>query len=143
MRIELKTITGEENKLTVQRFIDEFQTAGREDVGLEILSENFVDHSALPPLTPDCDGVIQLMRMLRKAFSEFHVEIHDQLADDDKVVTRKTFHGKHTGEFFSVPPTLRPIRLGVIDILRLENGKLVEHWCQVDLAGLMNQITTP
>ena len=131
----------EENKTTVQLFVNEFQTNGNEAIAFEILAENFVDHSAIPPFSPDRDGVIQLMRMLRNAFSDFRAEIHDQIAEGEKVVTRKTFHGKHTGEFFGIPPTNRPIQLGVIDILRLENGKFVEHWCQVDLAGLMKQIT--
>lgn len=131
----------EENKAIVRRFINEFQSAGNETVGLEILAENFIDHSAIPPFSPDRDGVIQLMRMLHSAFSDFRVEIHDQIAEGDKVTTRKTFHGTHTGEFFGVQATSRPIQLGVIDILRLEDGKFIEHWCQVDLMGLMNQIS--
>src|SRR5262245_58366594 len=97
------------NKLIVQRFINEFQTEGREEVAMEILAENFVDHSAIPPFTPDRDGVIQLFRMLRGAFSGFRVDIDDQLADGDKVATRKTFYGRHTGEFFGIAPTDRPI----------------------------------
>ena len=58
-----------------------------------------------------------------------------------KCVTRKTFYGKHTGEFMGIGATNRPVELGVIDILRIKDGQLVEHWCQVDFAGLMNQIT--
>lgn len=132
----------EENKRIVQRFIEEFQNTGNETVANEILAENFVDHSAIPPFTPDRDGVINLFQMLRNSFSDFRAEIHDQVAEDDKVVTRKTFYGTHTGEFFDVPATNRPIKLGVIDILRLQNGKFTDHWCQVDFAGLMQQITT-
>jgi predicted ester cyclase len=79
--------------------------------------------------------------MLRTAFDEFRAEIHDQVAEDDKVVTRKTFYGKHSGKFMGVPPTNRAIELGVIDILRLADGQFKEHWCQVDFAGLMQQIT--
>ncbi len=131
----------EENKALVRCFVEEYQSTGNEDVALEILADNFVDHSAIPPFTPDRDGVLQLMRMLRNAFSEFRGEIHDQVAEGEKVVTRKTFYGNHTGEFFGILPTNRPIQLGVIDILRIANGKFVEHWCQVDLAGLMQQIT--
>lgn len=132
----------EENKRIVQLFIDEFQIKGNESVGLEILAENFVDHSAIPPFMPDRDGVINLFRMLRNSFSNFRAEIHDQVAEGDKVTTRKTFYGTHTGEFFGIPATNRPIQLGIIDILRLRDGKFTDHWCQVDFAGLMQQITT-
>lgn len=132
----------EKNKTIVQRFINEFQTNGREKIAREILADDFVDHSAIPPFTTDRDGVIQLFRMLRSAFGEFRAEIHDQIAEDDKVVTRKTFYGKHTGEFMGIAPTNRRIELGVIDILRLADGRFKEHWCQVDFAGLMKQIGT-
>jgi predicted ester cyclase len=131
----------EENKAIVRRFVETYQSTGNEAVALEIMAENFVDHSAIPPFTPDRDGVIQLFRMMRGAFSDFRGEIHDQVAEGDKVTTRKTSYGTHTGEFFGVPPTNRPIQIGVIDILRLENGKFTDHWCQVDFAGLMSQIT--
>jgi len=129
-----------ENKQIVRRFIDEFQTDGREEIAHEILAENFVDHSALPPFTPDREGVARLFRYLRGAFSGFRAEIEDQICEGDKVVTRKTFYGRHTGEFFGVPPTGREIQFGVIDILQLKNGQFTDHWCQVDLAGLMRQI---
>lgn len=137
----LQQISTAENKALVRHFINEFQTNGRETVARELLADNFVDHSAIPPFSPDKEGVIQLFTMLRGAFSEFRAEIFEQVAEDDKVATRKTFYGRHTGEFFGIPATDRPIQLGVIDILRVSEGRLVEHWCQVDLAGLMNQIT--
>lgn len=114
----------EENKAVVQRFINEYQTDAREEVGLELLADDFVDHSALPGFSPDKKGVINLFRMLRGAFDGLRVEIHDQVADDRKVVTRKTFRGTHTGEFFGVPPTNRPIEFGVIDILTVSDGQL-------------------
>lgn len=134
-------MTTENNKAIVRRFVEEFQSKGREEVALEILADNFTDHSAVPPFTSDREGVIALFQMLRGAFSGFRAEIHDQIAEGDKVTTRKTFSGTHTGEFFGIPPTNRPIQLGVIDILRLENGQFIEHWCQLDFAGLMRQIT--
>jgi predicted ester cyclase len=100
-----------------------------------------VDHSAIPPFTPDRNGVIELFRVMRSAFSDFRAEIHDQVAEGDMVTTRKSFYGTQTGEIFGVPATNRPIQFGVIDILRIENGRFVEHWCQVDFAGLIQQIT--
>ena len=132
----------EENKLVVRRFIEEYQSNGREDVALELLADDFIDRSAFEGFSPDKNGVIQLFTVLRNAFSEFRAEIQDQVAEGDKVVTRKTFYGKHTGDFMGISPTNRPIEIGVIDILRVKNGQLAEHWCQLDFAGLMQQITT-
>jgi predicted ester cyclase len=62
------------------------------------------------------------------------------LADGDLVATRKTFRGTHTGEFMGIPPTGRDIELGVIDIVRYRDGRIVEHWSQVDQLGLLQQL---
>jgi predicted ester cyclase len=131
----------EENKAIVCRFINEYQTERREETADELIAEGFFDHSALPIFTPDKQGLKDLFNMLWNAFGGFRAEIHDQVAEGDKVTTRKTFFGTHTGEFLGVPATNRPIQLGVIDILTVKDGQIREHWCQVDMAGLMAQIS--
>ena len=62
------------------------------------------------------------------------------LADGDKVVTRKTFHGTHTGEFMGLPSTGNAISVDVIDIVRVRDGKFVEHWNVLDTLVLMRQM---
>lgn len=131
----------ETNKAIVRRFIEEFQNGRREETALELLAEDFVDRSPIGDFSPDRNGVIMLHSMLHAAFSGLNAEIHDQVAEDNRVATRKTFRGTHTGDFMGVPATGRPVEIGVIDVLRLDGGKIVEHWCQVDFAGLMGQIT--
>jgi predicted ester cyclase len=65
-------------------------------------------------------------------FSDLHlvltVEIHDQIAEGDKVTTRKTITGTHTGPLMGIAPTNKLIRIEVIDIVKLRNGKYLEHW---------------
>ena len=62
------------------------------------------------------------------------------IAEGDRVMTYKTFTGTHTGEFQGIPPTGRPVRFDVMDIVRLEDGQIVEHWGLVDQLGLMRQL---
>lgn len=130
----------EENKALVKRFVDEAQTKGRLDAVDEYLADDFVDHSALPGFTPDRSGVKQLFAMFRAAFPDFRAVVHDQLADGDKVVTRKTFHGTHKGEFLGIPATGKQVTIEVTDILRIVGGKITDHWNVVDLLGLMRQL---
>jgi predicted ester cyclase len=66
--------------------------------------------------------------------------IHDQIAEGDKVVTRKVFHGTHHGELMGVAPTGREVQIEVIDIVRVEGGQIVEHWNVVDRLGLLQQL---
>ena len=66
--------------------------------------------------------------------------IHDQLTDGDKVATRKTFHGTHQGPLMDIKPTGREVAWDVIDIVRVRDGKMVEHWNVVDTMALMQQL---
>jgi steroid delta-isomerase-like uncharacterized protein len=130
----------EENKAIVRRLVDEAQCQGNIGAVDEFLSDNFIDHSALPGFSPDREGVKQLFAMFRTAFPDFRAVIHDQIAEGDKVVTRKTFHGTHEGEFLGIPATGKEVTIEVIDILHLSGDKITEHWNVVDQLGLMRQL---
>src|SRR5215510_8044136 len=89
-------------KAVVRRSTEEVQSAGNFDVFEELFANDFVDHTPQPNTTPDKAGVRKLYTYLRKAFPDFHAEIHWQLADGDRVVTYKTCHGTHEGLFLGV-----------------------------------------
>jgi steroid delta-isomerase-like uncharacterized protein len=129
-----------DNEAIVRRFVDEYQTGGDESVAEEILADDFVDHSPFGPFAPDREGVKQLFAALRVAFPDLRAEIQDQFSQDDKIVTRKTFHGTNDGEFMGMPPTGKQVSFNVIDILRLRDGRFTEHWNVVDAMGLMQQL---
>ena len=76
----------------------------------------------------------------RRAFPDFRATILDQIAEGDKVVTRKVFHGTHEGELMGIPPTGREVEIQVIDIVRLADGRIVEHRNVVDRLGLLQQL---
>lgn len=59
------------------------------------------------------------------------------LADGDKVITRKTFHGTRANDFMGIPATGNAVRFDVIDILTVRDGRMREHWNVVDGLALM------
>ena len=130
----------EENKAVVRRFVEEVQSQGRLDVIDHVIAPDFVNHTAPPGLPPTREGGRQLMALFRAAFPDGHMTIEDMLAEGDKVVTRKTFHGTHQGEFMGIPPTGRHVAIQVIDIVRVVDGQVVEHWNVVDNLGLLHQL---
>jgi predicted ester cyclase len=69
-----------------------------------------------------------------------HFTIHDQIAEADRVVTRKTLTGTHKGEFFAVLPTGRRVEANVIDILTVVDGKLRDHWGGFDRLAMLQQL---
>ena len=82
-----------------------------------------------------------LTSMLRSAFLNFKTTIEDIIAEGDKVVIRMTWSGTHTGgEFMGIPATGKSVSFGVIDIIRMAGGKLVEHWGQMDSMLMMQQL---
>jgi steroid delta-isomerase-like uncharacterized protein len=134
-------MTPEENKAVVRRYVEEFKTGGDESVAAALRSPDFVNHSA-PPGTPSGpDGGLRLFRSLRAAFPDLAVRIDDMVAEGDEVVTRQTFTGTHRGEWLGVPGTGRAVSWSVIDIVRLVDGRMTDHWAVADFHGLLGQLT--
>ena len=132
--------TQQRNKEIVRRFVEEFQNGGNESAAEELLAPDFVDHTPFPGVSPDREGVKRLFAALRQAFPDLRAKIHDQLAEKDRVATRKTFRGTHRGEFLGIAPTGRSVSFDVIDVVRIADGRIAEQWNVVDLMGLLQQI---
>jgi predicted ester cyclase len=127
-------------KEVVRRFVAEYQTGADERALHGLIDPNVIDHSRPPGIAPGAEGVRQQFDGFRAAFSGFTATILDQIAENDKVVTRKVFTGTHTGEFQGIEPTGRDVEIHVIDIVRVEDGRIVEHWNCVDRLGLLAQL---
>ena len=129
----------ETNTTVTSRFYEEVFSAGKIELIDELFASNFVDHDPSNPL-PGLEGVRQLVSMYRGAFPDLHITIEDEITAGDKVVTRFTGRGTHKGSLMGIPPTGKRITLTAIDILRFENSRIVEHWGNHDLLGMMQQI---
>lgn len=68
------------------------------------------------------------------------MDIHDQIAEGDWVTTRKTIRGTHRGALMGVPPTNRAVAIDVIDMVRIRDGRYVEHWGLTTLADTLAQL---
>ena len=56
------------------------------------------------------------------------------------VTTFKTYHGTHKGPFLGIPATNRTIQFETVDAMRVQNGKITEHWGVANLFSLMQQL---
>jgi steroid delta-isomerase-like uncharacterized protein len=128
-------------KEIVVRFNREVIEQGRMEAFAALVSPDFVNRTppAGSPTGPDGFAYF-FTHVLWPALGELQVAIHEQVAEGDKVTTRKTISGLHRGTFFGVPATGRRVSLDVIDIYRVQNGKLAEHWNIADLQGLFAQL---
>ena len=130
----------EQNKTLLRNWIEEVGNQHNMAAFEQYLAPNVVDHSAPPGAPTGIAGVKQFFAMFVAAFPDLHETVDDIVAEGDKVVTRNTLRGTHTGAFLGIPPTGKPISVQTIDITRVVGGKLVEHWGQLDMLGLMQQL---
>jgi predicted ester cyclase len=121
--------TTEQNKAIVTRFNREIIEQGNESSFKELVAGNVINHVA-PPGAPNGPESMSyfLLHILRNGFSDIKVDILDQVAEGDRVTTRKAIHALHTGDFMGVAATNKRVKINVIDIIRLEGGKYAEHW---------------
>lgn len=134
--------TTEQNKSIVIRFNKEVIEQGNLNSFKELVADNVINHSA-PAGTPNGPESMSyfIFEILRKGFPDIKVELLDQLAEADKVTTRKVFHATHTGEFMGIAPTNKKISIHVIDFIRLKNGKYAEHWGISTISEVLLQLT--
>ena len=130
----------EANKAVIRRLVEEAEEKGNLAVLDEIVADDFVDHTPLPGLPPTIDGVKALFAGLQEGFSNLRIEIAEQLADGDKVATRKRFRGTHSGPFLGIPASGKALDLEVIDILTVRDGKIRDHRVVLDQLTLLRQL---
>jgi predicted ester cyclase len=111
-------------------------------------TRNFVNYyrpegRALPETDRPASGFQAFYGALLQGFPDATVEINEQLAERDLVATRKTFRGTHLGELWDLPPTGNRVELEFIDIFRVCDGRLIEHWTSMDIGALRQQMRPP
>lgn len=130
----------EENKALCRRFFEEVWGKGNVAVVDEVLASNFVLRNAPQGVKPDREGYKQWAAIMCSGVSDRQGTIEDEVAEGDKLATRWTLRGKHTGEFMGIPPTNKQVTMTGITIDRFEGGKIVEEWNEIDQMGMMQQL---
>jgi steroid delta-isomerase-like uncharacterized protein len=129
------------DRAVVERFYDEAINQRRLEVLDEILAPEFQGDKLEREQTFSTRE--QLKRGLGKilnAFPDYHQTIHDWIVADGKVVARWTTRGTHLGPYNGIAPTGRVIHEHGIDIFQVENGRIVAHWVELDLLGILRQM---
>jgi steroid delta-isomerase-like uncharacterized protein len=124
----------QDNKTIVRRWNEELWK-GNQAVFEELLAPDCVFHAVGGPLE-----IRKTVENIREAFANIQFRLVEQIAEDDKVVTRWTLSGDHRGRLWGVSPTGNRISYSGITINRIADGKICEEWCELDLFGLMQQI---
>ncbi len=130
----------EANKALVRRAMDELWNQGNVAAVDKYAAADFVEHQAVPGMPPGREGLKQVVTLFHQAFPDLKFTIDDTIAEGDKVVVRSTVQGTHKGTYLGIPATNKPFTITSIDILRLQGGKVVEHWGNEDDLGMLTQL---
>jgi predicted ester cyclase len=135
------TLTTEEKRNVLRRVSGEIFGRGRVDLVDELLAPGFVDHDPLPGLTPDREGVKNVVRLFRTAFPDFEVEVLHTVVEGDKAVDHIASTGTHLGEFMGVEATGERIATSAIVISLLdESGQIAARWQRFGAMQVLQQI---
>ncbi len=130
----------EKNTAAMKRFYEEVVNKGNLKLIDELVAAEFVEHEESPGMKPGREGLKEFFGMFRAAFPDLQFQINDLVAKDDKVWAYITIRGTHKGQFMDMAATGRKIEIKGFDIVRLVNGKAVEHWGLTDSMTMMMQL---
>jgi steroid delta-isomerase-like uncharacterized protein len=126
----------EENKVTVRRFYEEVINQKHLAVLHELLGAHYVSHD----LPSDPAALKSFISGFHSAFPDGQLTIEQMIAEGDSVALRATYHGTQTGQFQDIPPTGKTVTVPAMDMYRLVEGKIVEHWGGPNLLRLLQQL---
>ncbi|MCA1666204.1 MAG: ester cyclase [Thermomicrobia bacterium] len=127
-------MSADENKALVRRFMEGGLNLDAVD---QFAAPDMIDHSRGGA---GREGLRQALGLFAAAFPDWQTTIEDLIAEGDKVVLRGVGRGTHRGAFMGIAPTGKQVTLPGIHIMRIADGKIVEHWAQLDDLGLMQQL---
>ena len=124
------------NEQLYRRLIEEVFNQGHLEVADDLVAPHSVEHQR-GGLGDGPEGVKRTAGMLRSAFSDFSLTIEDLVVDGDKVWARQRGGGTNNGKFFGNPPTGKTAYIEVFDSVRIQDGRIVEHWGVPDQLGML------
>ena len=123
-----------------RRFIEEGVGVGRLDIVDEVLAPDLQLPTIAGMVEPTPSGLKQMNQGFRAAFGDLHATIDQVYAYGDWVAARLTWTGTNTGDFMGQPPTGKTVSVTEIEIVRCENGRIVDLRQLADLGSLADQL---
>ncbi len=127
------------NKAVVERLVRDIVNGGQVELLDEVLAEDFVAHG-VGSSPSGADGMRQLIATWRTAFPDWQDHIDEMVAEDDLVVLKISARGTHEGPLLGINPTGEAVQWGMIEMVRLADGKITEQWGYSDFAEVVRHL---
>ena len=131
----------ERNKAVSRRWIEVFNE--RDDAAeADVRAQDYVAHApvSLEPAPLGSEAWTRFLAGFVEAFPDLRLTVEDAVGEGDRVAQRIHFEGTHTGEFQGLPPTRRKVAFSGLELNRFAEGRVAEHWFQMDTLTLLQQL---
>jgi predicted ester cyclase len=128
------------NRAVVRRWIETFNNPYTPQTEVDVLAPGYIAHAPGLPGPLDLEAWTQFTAAFVEAFPDLRLTVEDIFSGGNMVAARVAFRGTHRGEFQGIPPTGKEVAFSSIEIDRMVDGKVAEHWFEMDLLGLMRQL---
>ena len=132
-------MNSEDNKTLARRFIEEVFVRQDEAAADRLAAADFTPHS-WPGVEPGVANLKAGMKRVSKGLTDVWMKIEDVVAKGDKVAVRLSAHAVQSGEFMGLPPSGKAYTVPEMHVFRVKDGKVAEHWSNVDMLGIMQQL---
>jgi predicted ester cyclase len=126
------------NVAAFRKLIEVGFTQGDLGVVDELVSPDAIEHQR--GSKPGIEGTKATITTLRRWFSDFELTVVKLTAEDDTVWSLNRARGVNTGSVMGFPPTGKSFEVDVMDVVRFDDGKIVEHWGVPDQLGMLIQL---
>lgn len=131
----------EHNQHLIEIYFNQIWNQGRLELLERIIAPDYINHSAsISNPEPGPKGLYPIVQSIRKGFPDLHYDIKDLVITDEKVVARVIMTGTLLGELWGIKPNGKRIEVNQINIERIENGMIKEHWRVTEELLMMKQL---
>jgi predicted ester cyclase len=126
------------NEQVYRRIIEDAFSTGDLSLIDEFVASDFIEHQR--GVRSGAEGLKGLIQMLRSWFPDLTLTVVELVEQGNKVWGRNIARGTHLGTVMGKPATGTSIQIDIIDVCKIVDGKMVEHWGVPDTLGMMEQI---
>ena len=128
------------NKAVVRRYYEEVLNGRDPGVLDQLAVSDYDEHSPFPGQPNGIEGLKARAGALLAAFNPYVFTLHEVVAEGDTVVVRWNNTATHSGSFMGIPPSGRVLTISGIDVHRLRDGRMAEHWHVVEELQMLQQL---
>jgi steroid delta-isomerase-like uncharacterized protein len=106
----------------------------------DLVDDGYTDHDPMPGMADDKKGLRDVAEMVVATFDNRKMAMHELVeTSDGRLVENWIMTGKHVGEAMGIPASNKDISVRGMELWKVANGKVAEHWGVVDLSDVLEK----